>query len=240
MEHSVVNGIGLDEAFSQVRSALADVRTGLIHFERVLDALDAGDSRVSRGYLDLVSALMLRGSVDVFYRGEYIAVPLRRLLEWFRDPAAIAAERHQVDDATFRRWADHELDGSTGMTFMPCNHQGCRKTRLLTFYDPHEMQTAEAKASTGIWYCHHHRLSAWRSEMALGDDHLAFLQRVHESPGCSRQKLGAKKNDTDFLISIGLLSASEPGVHTSGRALSFHLTDEGRKTVLKLCASDTW
>lgn len=238
MEHSVVNGISLDEVFSQVRSAVADVRTGLVHFEQVLDALDAGDRCVSRGYLDLVSALMLRGSVDVFYRGEYIAVPLRRLPEWFRDPAAIAAERHQVDDATFRRWADHELDGSTGMTFMPCNHQGCRQTRLLTFYDPHEMQTAEVKATSGIWYCHHHRLSAWQSEMALGDDHLAFLQRVYESPGCSRQKLGAKKNDTDFLISIGLLTAPERGAHVSRRALSFNLTDEGREAVLKRCTPD--
>lgn len=235
MEHSAVNGISLDEVFSQVRSAVADVRTGLVHFEQVLDALDAGDRRVSRGYLDLVSALMLRGSVDVFYRGEYIAVPLRRLPEWFRDPAAIAAERHQVDDETFRRWADHELDGSTGMTFMPCNHRGCRQTRLLTFYDPHEMQTAEVKATSGIWYCHHHRLSAWHSEMALGDDHLALLQRVYESPGCSRQKLGAKKNDTDFLISIGLLTAPERGAHVSRRALSFNLTDEGRNAVLKRC-----
>ena len=176
---------------------------------------------------------MLRGSVDVWYRGEYIAVPLRRLSEWLRDPATVAAERYQVDEETFRRWADYELDGGTGATSVPCNHQGCRQTRTLTFCAPNEMQTAEVKVASGIWYCHRHRLSAWQSGNALGDDHLVILQRVHDSPGCNRQQLGAKKSDTDFLISIGLLLAPLPETGRSGRALSFHLTDDGQRIVLE-------
>ncbi|OXI86004.1 hypothetical protein CFB50_15375 [Burkholderia sp. AU33423] len=231
MEQTAAEGVHLNEVFSQVRSAVADVRAGLAHFERMLDAIDAGDRHVSRGYLDLVSALMLTGSVDVRYRGDYITVPLRRLSDWFRDPGTIAAERYEVDETTFRRWADHELSDGAGMIFLPCMQQGCRQTRMLTFYDPQEMQTAEAKAASGIWYCHHHRLFAWQSENALGGDHLVLLQRVRDFPGCNRQQLGAKKGETDFLVSIGLLLVQLPGADGSGRALSFHLTDVGQRIV---------
>lgn len=67
----------------------------------MLDSFESGDEQISRGYLDLISTLMLRGSVDVWYHGEYIAVPFQRLPEWFRDPTAIpnviegAAARHR-------------------------------------------------------------------------------------------------------------------------------------------------
>lgn len=233
MNQRATNSLSLDEALIQVRSAIADVRTGLVHFEHLLDVADSGDRSIPYGYIDLVSALMMRGSVDVWYRGEYIAIPFRRLSEWFRDPMTIAAERYQVDEAIFRRWADHEIDESGGVTAIPCNHKGCRQKRTLAFYDPQEMHAAEVKAASAIWYCHHHRLPAWQSQKALSDDHLLVLKRISDSPGCSRQQLGAKKTDTDFLISIGLLSAPERNAHTGGRALSFHLTDEGRRTALK-------
>ncbi len=234
MKQSMMNGVSLSEALAQVRSAIADVRNGLAHFERVLDVADSGDRSISYGYIDLVGALMTRGSVDVWYRGDYIAVPFRQLSEWFRDPMTIAAKRYEVDEATFRRWADHEIDESGGVTATPCNHKGCRQTRTLAFYDPHEMRDAEEKAASGIWYCHHHRLSAWQSRKALGDEHLMVLKRVHDLPGCNRQQLGAKKSDTDFLISLGLLSAPAQNAHAGGRALAFHLTDEGLRIVLQL------
>lgn len=218
------------EAFSKVRSAVADVRTGLVRFERMLDSFEAGKGQVSRGYLDLISTLMLRGSVDVWHHGEYIAVPFHRLPEWFRDPTSIAAEHYRINEATFRRWVDHhELDCGAGTISMACNHRNCRQTRTLAFYDPREMQIAESKAASGIWYCHRHRMSVWQSEEALSDEHLEVLQRVRDAPGCTRQHLGAKKADTDFLISIGLLSEEFPGSCGNGRSLAFHLTDEGQR-----------
>lgn len=221
------------DVFSEVRSAVADVRTGLVRFERMLDSFESGEEQVSRGYLDLIGTLMLRGSVDVWYHGEYIAVPFHRLPEWFRDPTVIAAEHYRINEATFRRWVDHEFDGGVGVIALPCNHRNCRQTRTLTFYDPREMQVAESKSTSEIWYCHHHRMSAWQSEEALGAEHLGILQRVHRTPGCSRQHLGAKKSDTDFLISIGLLSEKLPGTYGNGRALAFHLTDEGQRIAVE-------
>ncbi|WP_192386556.1 hypothetical protein [Burkholderia cepacia] len=218
----------------EVRSALADVRSGLAHFERLLDTVDTGNGPISHGYIDLVGALMIRGSVDVWYRGEYIAVPFRRLSEWFRNPMTITAERHQVDEATVRRWADREIDESGGTMDLPCNHPGCRRTRTLAFYGPQEMHAAEVKSALAIWYCHHHRLPAWQSQKALSDDHVMALKRVHDLPGCSRQQLGAKKSDTDFLLSLGLLSMSTHNAHIGGRALAFYLTDEGQRYVLNL------
>ncbi len=219
------------DALSRVRSAVADVRIELVRFEQMLDSFESGEGPVSPGYLDLISTLMLRGSVDVWYHGEYIAVPFHRLPEWFRDPTAIAAEHYRINGATFRRWVDHqEHDCGAGAISMTCNHRNCRQTRTLTFYDPREMQIAESKAASGIWYCHRHRMLAWQSEEALSDEHLEVLQRVRNTPGCTRQLLGAKKADTDFLISIGLLSEELPG---TGRSLAFHLTDEGQKVAIE-------
>lgn len=221
------------EAFSKIRSAVAEVRTGLVRFERMLNSLESGEGQLSRGFVDLISTVVLSGAVDVWYHGEYIAVPFRRLPEWLIDPTAIAAEHYRISEATFRRWVDHELDGGVGAVSLQCNHRNCRRTRTLAFYDPREMQIAESKATSGVWYCHHHRMLAWQSEEALSDEHLGILQRVHNMPGCTRQYLEAKKGDTDFLISIGLLSEKLPGTCGNGRALAFHLTDEGLRIAVK-------
>ncbi|WP_175926816.1 hypothetical protein [Burkholderia cepacia] len=221
------------DEFSRVRSAVADVRIELVRFEQMLDSFESGEGAVSPGYLDLIGTLMLRGTVDVWYHGEYIAVPFHRLPEWFRDPTAIAAEHYRISEAAFRRWVDQESDGGVGVISLPCNHRNCRQTRTLTFYDPREMQVAESKATSGIWYCHHHRMSAWQLEEALGDEHLGILRRVHNTPGCTRQRLGAKKGDTDFLISVGLLSEKLPGKDGNGRALAFYLTDEGQRVAIE-------
>lgn len=227
MEQTSVDEIRLDEVSSRARSAIADVRAGLAHFERVLDSLDRGDQHVSRGYIEMIDALMEGGSVDIWYRGEYITVPFRHLYDWFEDPIRIGAQRYQIDETPFRRWADCELADGAGMTSVPCNHTGCRQTHLLTFYDPHEMQRADARAASEIWYCHHHRVNAWQSANALGDEHVELLKRVHDMPGCNRQQLAAKKCDTDFLISVGLLQSATQ----SSRALSFHLTVAGHEIV---------
>ncbi|WP_081077181.1 hypothetical protein [Burkholderia pseudomultivorans] len=221
------------EAISKIRSAVADVRAGLVRFERILDSFEVGKGEVSRGFLDLIGALMLRGSVDVWYRGEYIAVPFHRLPEWFGDPTAIAAEHYGINEDSFRRWVEHEVDGGGGVMSLPCNHRTCRQTRTLTFYDPHEMQIAASKATSGVWYCHRHRMLAWQSQESLGDEHLETLRRAHDAPGCTRQHLGAKKGDTDFLISIGLLLEQPPGTGGDARALAFHLTREGERIVLE-------
>ncbi|WP_260431367.1 hypothetical protein [Burkholderia contaminans] len=76
----------------EVRSALADVRSGLAYFERVLDTVDTGNGPISRGHIDLVGALMIRGSVDVWYRGEYIPITTDVLLAG-RDEDQIAVLR---------------------------------------------------------------------------------------------------------------------------------------------------
>ncbi|EMD9440478.1 hypothetical protein VXE32_004517 [Burkholderia cepacia] len=220
------------DVFSKVRSAVADVRTGLVRFEQMLDSFESGTEQVSRGYLDLISTLMLRGSVDVWYHGEYIAVPFHRLPEWFRDPTAIVAEHFRVTAATFRQWVDHELDCGAGVISIPCNHPNCRLIRKLAFSSPREMQMAEAKAASEIWYCHRHRMLAWQSERALGTEHLAILRRVRDSPGCTRQRLGAKKGETDFLVSIGLLIEQLPGASRTNHMLAFHLTSQGQRIAL--------
>ncbi|MFM0670250.1 hypothetical protein [Paraburkholderia sediminicola] len=176
----------------------------------------------------MIDALLASGSVDVWYRGEYITVPFRQLSEWIEDPVRMGAERYQINEVQFRRWADSELIDAEGMTSVPCNHKGCRQTRVLTYCDPHEMQRAKVRAASEIWYCHHHRQNAWRLERALGDQHVELLKRVHDVPGCNRQRLAVKKRDTDFLIAIGLLQSA---TRSSGRTLSFHLTIAGQEIV---------
>jgi hypothetical protein len=228
MEQTSVDRICLSEGYTQTRSAVADVRAGLANFERILDSFERGDRRISLGYIEMIDALMVRGSVDVWYRGEYMTVPFRRLSEWIEDPVRIGAEHFQIDEAQFRRWADSELVDAEGVASVPCDHKGCRQTRVLTFCDPHEMQRAEVRAASEIWYCHHHRQHAWDSKRALGDQHVEILKRVHDVPGCNRQKLAVKKRDTDFLISIGLLQAA---TQSSGTDLSFRLTIAGQEIV---------
>ncbi|MFM0247800.1 hypothetical protein [Paraburkholderia sediminicola] len=228
MEQTSEDGICLSEVYSQARSAVADVRAGLANFERVLDSFERGDRRISRGYIEMIDALVVRGSVDVWYRGEYMTVPFRQLSEWIKDPIRMGAERHQIDEVQFRRWANSELVDFEGTASVPCNHTGCRQTRVLTFCDPREMQHAEVRAASEIWYCHHHRQHAWHSERALGDQHIELLKQVHDVPGCSRQQLAVKKRDTDFLVSIGLVQSA---TRSSGRALSFHLTIAGQEIV---------
>ncbi|MBR8174069.1 hypothetical protein KDX27_41040 [Burkholderia cenocepacia] len=178
----------------------------------------------------MISRTLLDGSVNVWYRGRYLTVPLRSLSDWFLDPATIGAANYRVGESTFRRWMDCEHEYGVGNTFVTCSHEGCGQRRVLTFYDPTEMQQMERRAKSEIWYCHHHRLAAWSASRSLGDEHMTLLKRIYRSPGCNRVQLEGDKRDTDFLASIGLLISVVPTVGKR-RVCSFHLTQQGMDAV---------
>ncbi|RQU90647.1 hypothetical protein DF053_03360 [Burkholderia cepacia] len=219
-----------DSALSDVCSVVSNAVDGLSKVMEVLESCAAGNTSVSRGHLEIITSTLLSGAVDVWYRGRYLAIPLRHLADWFLDPARIGAASYQVDESAFRRWMDCEHEHGVGTTFVTCGHEGCRQRRMLTFYDPTEMQQMERRAASEIWYCHHHRLAAWETSRSLGDGHLTLLTRIYRIPGCSRVQLEGEKRDTDFLASIGLLTSVGP---TTGnrRTCSFHLTQLGMDVV---------
>ncbi|WP_082146217.1 MULTISPECIES: hypothetical protein [Burkholderia cepacia complex] len=220
----------VDGALSDVRSVVGDVVNGLAGISEMLAQCDAGNVDVSRGHLELIERTLLSGSVDVWYRGQYVSIPFRRLSEWFRDPVALGAMRYQVTEAAFRRWIDCEHEHGAGRIFLLCRHAGCKQRRMLTFYNPVEMEQMERRVASETWYCHHHRLLAWESTGALSDDHLALLMRVHSDAGRSREQLKSLKRDTDFLTSIGLLASVAP-VRGTRRVYAFHLTPLGESVV---------
>ncbi|MCA8449014.1 hypothetical protein [Burkholderia vietnamiensis] len=215
-----------DGTLSDVRSVVGDVVNGLADISEMLARCEDGNTDVSRGHLEMIERTLLGGSIDVWYRGRYVSIPFRRLSEWFRDPVVIGASRYQVTEEAFRRWIDCDHEHGVGQIFLSCSHAGCKQRRMLTFYDPVEMQQMERRAASETWYCHHHRLLVWESSKSLSDDHVDLLLRVHRAPGLNREQLNSMKRDTDFLMSIGLL-ASAPLVAGSRRAFSFHLTLQG-------------
>ncbi|MCO1366986.1 hypothetical protein [Burkholderia multivorans] len=232
MEQRVVTMYS-DSTLSEARLVVSNAVDGLSRVTEVLKSCDTENASVSRGHLEMISRTLLNGSVDIWYRGRYLTVPLRSLSDWFLDPARIGAANYQVEESTFRRWMDCEHEHGVGNTFVTCNHEGCRQRRMLTFYDPTEMQQMERRAALEIWYCHHHRAIAWDAFRSLGDGHMTLLKRIYRSPGCNRVQLEGDKRDTDFLASIGLLISVVP---TAGkrRTCSFHLTQQGMDVVRAL------
>lgn len=229
MEQRVVTMYS-DSTLSKARLVVSNAMNGLGRVTEVLESCGTGSASVSRGHLEMITSTLLNGSVDVWYRGRYLTVPLCSLSAWLLDPAETGAANYQVDESTFRRWMDCEQEHGVGHTFVACNHDGCRQRRVLTFYDPTEMRQMERRAMSEIWYCHHHRLAAWNVSRSLGDGHITLLKRIYRSPGCNRVQLEGDKRDTDFLASIGLLISVTP---TAGkrRACSFHLTQQGMDVV---------
>ncbi|MBY4714898.1 hypothetical protein K6W98_30050 [Burkholderia cepacia] len=219
-----------DSTLSEARLVVNTVVDGLGRVTELLESCDTGRASVSRGQLEMISRTLSSGSINVWYRGRYLTVPLRSLSDWFLDPARIGAANYQVEESTFRRWMDCEQEYGVGNTFVTCSREGCRQRRVLTFYDPTEMQQMEHRATSEIWYCHQHRLAAWDSSRSLGDGHMTLLKRVHRNPGCNRVQLEGDKRDTDFLASIGLLTSVAPTVGNR-RTCSFHLTQRGMDVV---------
>ncbi|WP_244117671.1 hypothetical protein [Burkholderia contaminans] len=228
MNETSVGAVFNEDVLSDVRSTVMNVIDGLNLIAQSLETCGTENSTVSHGHFEVVARTLLNGSVDVWYRGRYMTIPLRHLTEWFRDPAKIGAANFQVAEPVFRRWMDCEQDNGVGSTFVPCNRMGCGLRRMLAFYDPHEMQHAESRAASEIWYCHHHRFSAWESDGALGDEHIELLRRARVTPGCSLVQLGGQKRDTDFLMSIGLLTSPAP-VTGNRKTYAFQLTAAGVK-----------
>ncbi|MCA7954551.1 hypothetical protein LGM43_30230 [Burkholderia seminalis] len=217
-------------ALSDVRSVVGDVVNGLVDISEMLAQCEDGGTDVSRGHLEMIERTLLGGSVDVWYGGRYVSIPFRRLSEWFRDPVVIGAARYQVTEEAFRRWIDCDHEHGVGQIFLSCSHAGCKQRRMLTFYDPVEMQQMERRAASETWYCHHHRLSAWESSKSLSDDHVELLRRVYRAPGLNREQLKSLKRDTDFLTSIGLLASASPA-GGNRRSYAFHLTAQGENVV---------
>ncbi|HEM7895993.1 MULTISPECIES: hypothetical protein [Burkholderia] len=219
-----------DGALSDVQSVVSDVVGGLTEVSEMLSLFDAGKKNVSHGHAEMVATTLLNGSVDVWYRGRYLTVPLRQLTAWFRNPVEIGAERFHVAEPVFRRWMDSEQEQGAGHLFLQCSHADCKQRRMLTFYDPREMQQMERRVASEIWYCHRHRLVAWEASQSLSDEYRELLALVYRSPGCNREQLKCLKRDTDFLMSIGLLTSAPPA--SGGRkAYAFRLTSQGTDIV---------
>jgi len=136
---------------------------------------------------------------------------LEDLRVWLKNPVALLAKSHGVDEESFKRW-DKAQDGhGKGYVTMGCNHPGCKMTTSIYFDSPVSMLEAESQAASGIWYCRHHEEIAWKTDMVISDDLVTVLQRIEERPGCSKTGSGAKTKDMEFLERMGLLRISMTG-----------------------------
>lgn len=112
-----------------------------------------------------------------------------------------------------------------------CNHRGCHKSKAIAFGGPKGMVDAKRRAATEIWYCHHHRESAFVDAGALSDDLLPVLQRIQQSPGLSLKDTGAKRDDIAFLEVVGIIAVEK--LMNGGRVLCYRisLTEVGRRAL---------
>lgn len=114
------------------------------------------------------------------------------------EQAVIRFEKAGADAGGFGRFVSVE-----------CNHPGCSMWKGLRFHDPAEMLKAEQRASMEIWYCHLHRESAFSDEGALSDEFLPVLRRIARSPGLTQKATGAKKDEIEFLETVGLVRVDQ-------------------------------
>lgn len=223
-----------DAMLRSTSQAISETRAALSQVDEEIQHCAANPTEHHRGYVDLVASIFLSGTVDVHYRGRYLSIPFAELASWLLDPTMKAARFFGVDRSIFLAWADLPEPSGFGQAFMTCAHGDCKLTKGISFDSPTDMETAKSLASEARWYCHHHRLLAWTVNQLLADNATFTLIAIARSPGCNRQQLGAPKEQTDFLASVGLLRQTQPPEPRKRRTHAFYLTEAGEQYVASL------
>jgi len=206
---------------------LADTVDALRDIEVMLEKHSAIDCDGRAGHLDLITKMLVGGGVDMFYRGTYLRIPLARLGPWLRDPAVSAARNFGVEKTAFGQWSDISNEQGVGSTVQACGYPGCQMTKTIIFEDPAQMAAAERSKSSGLWFCHHHRLAAWQKSGVLGDKFVEILAQMNMMPGASRTKLAATKQDMEFLESIGLGRVTQVSKRGATITSKYYATESG-------------
>ncbi len=124
------------------------------------------------------------------------------------------------DDALmFLAWADdHEL-----IPNIQCNHPGCRMRRPCAPPDimPSDVATIIKRASSELWYCHHHDRVALHRDGVVSDHIADTLTRMQDAPGSNSTQLGITKIIGKFLESENLATRR---VNGRGVGAMYHWT----------------
>lgn len=200
--------------------ALAVALGDVLAFAQALDVEIAYERSFKETYAALTSDSMPKWTITA-RRNNTVA--------WFGieqldDPSAsikAVAQVHDVSEQQLIAYEERTADGRDAYTEIPCNHAGCRMAKTISFYSPAEMQVADRRAASEIWYCRHHRTEAYRQNGALSDLYLAFLDAIAANPGCNLASTGYKRGDLDFLESIGLVRSEV--TNSNSRQFSYRL-----------------
>ena len=107
-------------------------------------------------------------------------------------------------------------------------------TKAVSFGNPAEMLDAERQTAKEIWYCRYHREAAFLQGGIISDEFLPVLERIRQSPGLAQKDTGAKRDDIQFLQSVGLLTVEKVAYGTRLLCYQIALTDEGHAMLDKL------
>lgn len=151
------------------------------------------------------------------------------------DAARLAlAEQCGVSEQELLRFEQRMADPYGACLRVPCNHQGCSMTKAVSFGNPAEMLDAERQTANEIWYCRYHREAAFLQGGIISDEFLPVLERIRQSPGLVQKDTGAKRDDIQFLQSVGLLTVEKVTYGTRLLCYQITLTDEGHAMLDKL------
>lgn len=187
----------------------------------------------------LVLNSMLRDSngkryVDSLWDGRYTPMDVDKL-DFVNSSRIAYADQLGVSEQAVIRFEKMKAKNTGRLSVsVPCNHKNCQMTKGIAFDNPATMLAAERQSSTEIWYCRHHRETAFLNEGALADEQVSILQQIANTPGITLKAAGGKREDVEFLELIGLIS---PGRIAHGQRLlcySLSVTDKGRAFLDKL------
>jgi len=105
------------------------------------------------------------------------------------------------------QWTEGEWEESNGfLVDVPCGHRNCKMTKTISCHSPTQLRYAQRNANQEKWYCHHHKLTAWKSDREISSNLLPYLQALNAAPGCNKAKLRCKQRDINFLLAIELIA----------------------------------
>ncbi len=132
----------------------------------------------------------------IIWEGNKITVPIDKL-DSIRKTKQSIADSFGVSTSDLLLF---EVNKDRGVG-VPCNHYGCSVERPIRYVNPADMMKAVRLSAVEIWYCHHHREEAYRTEGALSDIYLPVFERICNSPGISMADLSVKTSEMDATIS---------------------------------------
>jgi len=154
-------------------------------------------------------------SVQTWWNGRLVSIDVDSLDTANASRLALA-EQYGVSEQVFLRYEKRIADQCGTYVQVSCNHCECSMTKGIGFDTPTAMLEAEHRAATEIWYCHHHRETAFEQDMALSDELLPVLERIGHSSGITQKETGATLNDIRFLASIGLVTVDKDQISLTG------------------------